>query len=97
MAQDRVKPLPISPEPGDIPEAVRHAMRAWGRGEMTAGQQMLVLAFLVGPLCQCETIDPPDMPDAIAGFTRGQRRVGMVIARYTGIRFRLPNEAREQE
>lgn len=96
MAQDRAKPLPISPEPADLPEAVRHALRAWGKGEMTPGQQMLVLGWIVGPLCQCETIDPPDMPDTIAGFTRGQRRVGMVLARYTGIRFRLPNEEKVQ-
>lgn len=89
------KPLPIDPEPGDLEARVREALRAWGRGEMTRDQQMAVLGWIVGDLCQSQAIDPPEQSDRLAGYTAGQRRVGMVVAKLTGIRFRLPNEARD--
>ena len=86
------KSLPIDPAPDDLSDAVHTALRAWGRGEMTKGQQMAVLGWIVGDLCQSQAIDPPEMSDRLAGYTAGQRRVGMVVAKLTGIRFRLPNE-----
>lgn len=87
------KPLPIDPDPkADLSTAMRDALAAWGRGEMTPVQQRAVLSWIIGPLCQCNAIDPASMPPDVAGYTRGQRRVGMVIAKCTGVRLRLPHE-----
>lgn len=93
MARDLPKkPVPLSPEPSDLPEGLSSAFRAWGRGEMTPNQQTAVLSWIMGDLCQIQAIDPPSMDPDVAGYTRGQRRVGMVIAKLTGVRFRLPFE-----
>lgn len=89
---DPSKPLPIDPMPGDLEVRVREALRAWGRGEMTKDQQMTALSWIVGDLCQSQAIDPPEMSERLAGYTAGQRRVGMVVSKLTGIRLRLPNE-----
>lgn len=94
MARDLPKkPVPIDPNPSDLPEGLSAAFRAWGRGgEMTPNQQIAVLSWIMGDLCQIQAIDPPDLDPRLAGYTAGQRRVGMVIAKLTGVRFRLPNE-----
>jgi hypothetical protein len=86
------RPLPTSPDPADLPEGLSAALRAWGRGEMTPNQQLATLSWILGDLCQIQAIDEPTLDQRLAGYTAGQRRVGMVIAKLTGVRFRLPHE-----
>lgn len=87
------KGLPVDVDPQEhLSTALRDALRAWGRGEMTPNQQRGVLGWIMGDLCQCGAIDPPEQSERMAGYTAGQRRVGMVIARCTGVRLRLPND-----
>lgn len=90
MASLPRKPLPFFPTPDDLDPAIRASLAAWGRGEMTPTQQTRVLGWIIGDLCQAQTIEPIDISESAAAHTRGQRRIGMVIAQMTGVRLRLP-------
>lgn len=83
-------PLPLSPDPKqDLTPGVAEALRAWGRLEMTPGQQAEVLRWIVNDLCECLTIIPPGLNDNQSGYTAGQRRVGIVLSTLTGRPIRL--------
>ena len=85
------RPLPIDVQPEDIKsEAVRQAFAAWGRSEMTPSQQRGVLIWMMQELCGIAAIDPMDMPERVAGYTAGQRSIGIVLSNLTGVRLRAP-------
>lgn len=85
-----MKPLPLDPGLKDVSPAQATALQAWGKGAMTPGQQQEVLSFILNDLCQVLAIDPPGLDERAAGFTSGQRRVGIVLANLTGARFVVP-------
>ena len=86
------KPLPIDPDTDDLPGIIKEAMRAWGSGTMTPSQQKDVLRWIIGDLTQCLAIDPLGLDDNSYAFARGQRRVGIVIAKLTGAKWIVPAE-----
>lgn len=91
------KPLPLDPSPETFSEKekwIPAALAAWGRGDMTPAQQRNILAWIITDLCGGLAIDMPGMSEREAGYTAGQRRVGMVLMKLTKSKLVLasPNE-----
>lgn len=86
--------MKLDPDLSDVTPAQKSALQAWGKGALTPGQQLELLNFLLNDLCAVMAIDPPGLNEREAGFTAGQRRVGIVLAKLTGARFAIPNIAK---
>lgn len=86
--------MKLDPDLSDVTPAQKSALQAWGKGALTPGQQLELLSFILNDLCEVMAVDPPTLTEREAGFTAGQRRVGIVLAKLTGARFAVPNIAK---
>lgn len=83
--------MKMDPDLNDVTPAQKSALQAWGKGALTPGQQLEILSFILNDLCEVMSMDGPLLTEREAGFTAGQRRVGIVLAKLTGARFVIPS------
>ena len=84
--------LQIDIQPDQVSKELQSALRAFGRGEMTKSQQQTVLAWIITDLTCSLSIDPPHLSEREAGYTAGQRRVGLNLMKLTNARLALPDD-----
>jgi len=77
--------LPINAEPRIEPD-VERAFKAMALGQATSAQQKWVMATILGDLCGMNAIEPGGISDSDRQFLAGKRFVGMVAAKWAGLR-----------
>jgi len=67
--------------PPAITDAQEKAILSCVRGQATPQQAATAMAYILNDLCGLSAIEPANLTEAQAGFTRGRRWVAMHIAR----------------